>query len=172
MNKTTQIVIAIVAVIALVGSYFYPQNTNTTIDRVTAVSTAGVTNSTAKIATIVISPVSTSATSSYIYNADGTDREIESLFAACTGLNTDTDQRDTSFTLSAATTSVTGKGLNGNANKSSVTVATSTTYGYAIDTSSTFVAVDRIWASGTYLALNWAATTTAACTSGVHYLSL
>ncbi len=165
MNK---IIYTIAGLIVLVAVFFVGQSASNNAS-VQGVSSVGATNSTAKLASITIAPLTIAATSTSILNADATDRAVTSAFAFCTGVtnqpavNTWTLQAATSSTL-VVTPPTSNYAMN-------LTVATTTTVVLA---SSTAISNDifRIWPSGTYMIFASNATNTAACTIGLHYLSL
>lgn len=142
------------------------------------VSTVGATNNTAKLATITMAPLTAGATTTSLFNGDGTDREVTSSVIACTSVGTSqtftTGSGLASWTLQAATTSVSGLGLNGNTNyAANLTLATSSAWYYQASTTETVpIYVGRVWPTQTYLSFGFNATNTAACTVGVHYINL
>ena len=141
-------------------------------------SSAGVTNSTARIASIVWAPATASATSTYLYNGDSTDRIIESSFISCSGVGTSqtylTGAGLSALTFNAATSSAGSvTGLNGNTNYTYTgTVATSSANVFIASTTDPLLGgLGRIWPAGSYLVWNANATNTATCVVGVHHLS-
>ena len=141
-------------------------------------SPVGTTNNTAKIASVVISPTSLSATSSSILNTDGIDRVVTSSIGVCTSLTLASSSAGlaaTTLTFQAATTSVANTGLQGNANYAAYdTVATSTPFGYVASTTPNMTGLAMIWPTNTYLTFlfNELVNTGASCTVAVHYLAL
>lgn len=179
MNKfsLTILLIVVLAVGIIGGHSFWPQ-----VRLSTAVSPAGSSNSTAKIASISIAPLTAAATSTSILNTDGTDRGVTSVDVLCTGLGTSNPFTTgntggatiAGLVLQTGTTSVANQGLQANTSLySSTTIATSTTYGYvSTSTEGVIQTVSRIWPTNTYLTFQFNATSTGACTAAAKYLSL
>lgn len=174
-NKLTFAIVGIL-VLAVVGGYFYPKvNTN-----LKGTSSAGVSNSSAKVASITIAPLTASATTSSITNTDGTDREITDGFVTCQSVGSSrtylTGAGLTSggwgLVMSTSSSAVDAK-VNANyaINFSSISTTTTRVYS-ATSTEGVLTYVSRIWPNGTKLNMTFNATNTAACTIGVHYLSL
>lgn len=163
---------ALVIAGAIYGAYQYPQ-----IQQV-AGSPAGTTFNSAKIASVNITPLTGTATSSSILNTDASARWIDSFgFAGCTGANTSYTYPNTSGTglanllIQVATTSISGQGLQGNTNYAlNMTVPTSSAV-YVQNSSTTPASNAGYWAPGTYLTFTTNATNTAACVFEVDYLA-
>lgn len=145
---------------------------------VRGVSSDGVTNSTSKIATITLSPATASATTTSLYNGDGTDRVITSSMVSCTSVGTSktylTGAALASFTLQMSTsTSATGNAMSNTNYAANLTISTSSPWTYtSSSTDPVLGSMSRIWPTNTYLNPTFNATNTAVCTLGVHYLSL
>lgn len=155
-------------------------------DKVGGVSSVGVSNSTSRIASITMAPLTGAATTSSILNDSGTDRIITNTFGFCSSVgrsetfltgNTAGGTFITSagWVLSGATTTVANQGLQGNANFGSNGISFSTTspavtaYN-ASSTEGVLQFVSRIWPVNTYYTFLFNATNTAACTVGVNYI--
>lgn len=159
---------------ALYGAYLYPQASQL------VGSSAGTTFSTAKIATVVMSPsaAGANATTSSILNTDASDRKIETFVADCSGVgtsqavNTGGGLASAGFIVSAATTSTSVPTVVTNTNALTLPISTSTPDSYNIvGNATTTVALNRVWASGSYLTFQFNATNTASCIIGVNYLA-
>lgn len=140
-------------------------------------SPAGTTFNNAKIAAVDITPSSVSATSSQILNTDSSNRYIESIGSACTGVGPALGLAlaNNGWALQAATTSVAGLGLAGNTNLAgNLPISTSTQFAYAasstVSSGNTSSSDLWIWPSNTYLSFLYTATNTAACIAKVSYL--
>lgn len=175
----TQKSIAILGLIVLLGvlygAYQFPVAQQYTT---TGVSTGTTTNTSAKRYTVTIAPLSATTTS--LYNSDGTDRGIIDVVALCTGVGTSQNFTDGAGLLSnawnvkAATTSTANNGLQGNtSNIFKINLATTTPTQYGATSTTPFPTdVTRIWPAGTYLTFWFSATNTAACTVGADAMSL
>lgn len=177
MNTTALKYIAgIIVVLAIIGAYVYPKSTTTTVVR--GVSGTAVTNSSARIATITMAPLLDAGTSTTILNTDGTDRAITSSVAYCTSVGTSRTYLTGATGLSNLIVNMsTSSSASGNAGSntnyaSSLTIATTSVTAYTASSTEGATIYGRIWPTGTYLALTFNATNTAACTVGVYYLSL
>lgn len=181
MTNTTKIiagvVVGIVAIAAIAGSYFYPQAINVTrVEQVGSVSDVGTVNSSARLASVVMEPATASATTTAVYN-NGPDRFIESSFVACTGVGTSktplTGAGLAQLQITLATSTSLLKSTAGYNSASILTVATSSPYLYqASTTASSIGTVGLIWPASTYMNFGFNATNTANCTVGVHYLNM
>lgn len=176
MKNTTNILL-VVAIIAIAGLYFIVRTNNL----VQGVSTGGSISNSAKIAAISSVPSTATATSTSLFNGDGTDRGIIDSFAFCTNTGTSktylTGAGLLAWVVQMATSSTDGSGttgLQGNTNYvSNNTISTSSPWSYNATTTNPVLGdVTRIWPAGTYLNVVYNATNTASCTSGVRYLSL
>lgn len=173
--KNTYIISAIVLtfVIACFGLLYPKYDASLTASGTS--STSGVTNNSAKIASITMAL--SSATSSSILNTDATDRIVESGFYSCDNLTTVlapyTGGGFAALSFEAATTSAAASSATAVTNANAAfksTVATSSSFGFVA--SSTYAAAfPRVWATGSYMTFWSNATTTASCTIGLHYIS-
>lgn len=175
MSTFTKSVIALVLAgvigVAIYGAYQYPKALQSLS------SATGSTFSTAKIAAIVISPTTSSATSSSLYNGDASTRYITDSFVACSTVGTSytayTGVGLASWLWRMATTSTNAPILLANTNyAANITVGTTTVDGNytASTTEGVLTGYSRIWPSATYLTIQPNATNTATCVVGVHYL--
>lgn len=142
-------------------------------------SAAGTTFNSAKVAQVNMSPSTASATTTSLQNTDGSDRWVTDSFVNCTGDSTSktflTGTGLAALTLKTATTSVANLGLQGStAYATNITVSTSTNFTYNASTTPSVAigtgAVAYLWKAGSYLTFLFNATSSAACTVGVHYL--
>ncbi len=168
MNKTSATIGAIVCILIglAVGYAISPKLSGF---QALGGSAAGTTFSTAKVAQINVSPLT--ATTTNVYNSDDSSRIIESGFAYCNTVGASTGN-SVPLTLVAATGTTAGTAaLNANTNYAfNVTIGTSTAV--TSNASSTYGSpIFQIWPSGTYMNFYFAATNTAACTVGVHYVA-
>ncbi len=179
MNKKNTLVGAIVVLLVGIGAFLFGSNQdNGVVGQI--YSPVGTTNSTAKFYSIDAAPATAAATSTSLFNTDSTDRGIQDLTVMCTSVGTSqtfltgAGLLSNGFNVKAATTSVTSTGLQGNtANIFLATIATTTPYQYVASSTTPFPTdVTRIWPTGTYLTFAFSATNTAACTVGVHAISL
>lgn len=178
MNKT---LIAVGGVALVIVGFFVGYKSNVEVRYVEpigqAVSTAGVSNTSAKIASITVAPALTAGTTTSIYNGSGVDRFIQNSFVACTGVGSSltylTGAGLAAWTVQMSTSS-SAVDAKTNANyASNITIATSSAWSYtASSTKGVLGDVSGIWPSATYLNITFNATNTAACTVGTSYLSL
>jgi hypothetical protein len=133
-------------------------------------SPAGTTFNTAKTAMIVFSPISDTASTTSIFNAEANDRIIKQVQFSCTGANFTAATSLAQVTLSAATTAVSSLGLQANPRVAlSNTLATSTSEVWTATT--TTATPNRRWNSGSYLTFATNATSTGlSCVIGVDYI--
>ena len=141
-------------------------------------SSTGTTFNTAKVAAVVMSPTTSSATSTSILNTDASDRIILDNFVSCAGATTTAFGADSlglaTWKWGAATTSGAAPQpsiLNSVNAAMNINVATGTYDAYTA--SSTYTAVyTRRWAAGSYLTFQTNGTTTPSlsCVAGVHYI--
>lgn len=180
MSDTTKFyVVAAIAVVAIIGAYFYPK-----FPAILSGSTAGSTFGSAKFAGIAVNLAApgANATSSSLYNNDSGDRYISSIKAGCEGVGSSNTAYSgaglAALTLSVATSSTAAPATNGNAIKvggGTVTLGTSTPF-FAVSTSTIgtsggIPAFYFVWNTGTYLTFTTNATNTALCTFGVDYFA-
>lgn len=167
--------VVVIAIIVAVITYIGHENV------AGGVSSAGASNSTAKLASVTMAPALAAGTTTGILNTDGTDRQIIDSFVSCTNTGSSLPYLTglTSGSLSAwgvamSTSTGTGVGLGGNLNyASNLTIATTSPWAYTASTTlGVGGVVGLIWPTNTYLNIVFNATNTAACTVGVHYLSL
>ncbi len=139
-----------------------------------ATSPSGTTFNSAKVAEIVWTPTTNAASSTSILNTDSFARIITDNFTECSPFGTSAANNDIAILqIKGATTSISGQGLQGNANYiASTTLATTAPDTYiASSTEGTIFGTSRIWPSNTYLTFTANATSsTASCVTGVHYL--
>lgn len=163
---------AVVISLAIVGGYFYPK-----FELIAVGSPAGTTFTTAKVGQIDISPSTAAATTTSVLNNDASDRYVTNVFAACGSVGTSrtflTGAGLAAWALQAATTSISGQGLQGNTNyivngNLSTSTADLFTMGTSTGLSSSYL---TRWAAGSYMTFLFNATNTAACTVGVNYLA-
>jgi hypothetical protein len=178
MNKTI-IVGAIAFILAGFGiGYGVFGNKVTVIETIgQAVSSAGVSNTTARIASVTVAPALTAGTTTSIYNGSGVDRLVQDSFVACTGVGTSqtylTGAGLAAWTLQMSTSSSALDAKTNTNYVANITVATSSAWSYvASSTEGVLQYVSRIWPTATYLNITFNATNTAACTVGASYLSL
>ena len=179
MNKSNffKVIGGGVLVLAIIGAYLYPKQIKPTVG---AVSPVGNTNASRRIATIVMVPLTSAATTTAILNGDSQDRAVTDEFAYCTGVGTSNAWSAagsggalTALLLQMSTSTASGNAGSNTNFTANLTVATATPFVYV---SSTTVPapndVGRYWPSNTYLNITFNATNTANCTVGVSYLSL
>lgn len=184
MTSKTKLVIGLVyfvIAVAIFGAYYFPQVKS---QMVGAVSSAGTTNSSRSIASIAVTPLLGSATTTYLLNNGASDRAITSNDVMCTGVGTSntflTGTGLANWILQGATTTAAGQaagtGLGGNTNyainDTLSTTSASANYFAASSTEGVLQYTSRIWPVNTYLALNFNATNTAACTIVTNYIAL
>lgn len=170
-SKIITVVAYVVVVLAVIGAYFYPKFEGA----VQGVSVVGTSNSSAKIASQTMAPATAAATTTSILNMDATDRSISSSFAYCTGTgNSQTYLSGAGLAALTVQLSTSSAAQDAKANTNYAgSFAVSTSSAWALG-STTWAINDmsRDWPTGTYLNITFNATNTAACTAGVHYLSL
>jgi hypothetical protein len=177
MNKSIIGAVALVLVGFAVG-YGVFGNKVTVIEQIgQAVSVAGVTNSTARLASVVAAPPTTAtATTTSLYNGDGVDRAITDAFAYCTGVGTSrtylTGAGLAALTVQMSTSTIAGDAKRNTNYPATFTVATSSAWAWENYLGTSATDMNLVWPSATYLNITFNATNTAACTIGVHYLSL
>lgn len=176
MNRALKLIIAVAVALALgvVAGYFLAHQDSD----VATFSPTGTTNTSAKIASKVISLSSESGTSTSIYNNSGFDWGIESSFAVCNEVGTSRTAYSgaglAALLMRGATTSTEAPAVVSNANYgSNITVSTSTPISYnASSTEGVIAGTSRIVENGKYFTFFSNATNTASCTVGIHYLNL
>lgn len=174
-NMKNKIVFAVIAAIAVLIIGFVISSSS---ENVKGVSSAGVTNTSAKLYTASLVPSTDTATTTSLYNSDSTDRAIVSTVGYCSSVGTSktflTGTGLASWLVQLATSSVGNLGLQGNTNyAASLTLSTSSPWVFVSSTTEPVLnAVGRTWPSGTYLNITFNATNTAACTIGVNTVSL
>jgi len=169
-NKNLTIAVFIIGLIAI-GAYFYPK-VNQMMKTGSAV---GTTFNSAKVAAINMTISTGTATSSSLYNSDGSDRYIIDAFSVCSGVATSytayTGTGLASLNWKMATTSTSAPAILTNTNYvANMNMATTTSVAMASSTVGDLATGNRTWAAGTYLTIQPNATNTAACTAGVHYI--
>lgn len=173
MTTATKIFLSLLIVIAgvaIYGAYQYP------VQVANFASTAGTTFSNAKIAAVVMTPSSATATSSSVYNSDSSDRIIDSAFVSCYPASgsvfAQTGAGLANWIWTAATSSTAAPATLANTNYAlNAPVATSTTNDSYVATSTYQNTITRRWAAGSYLTFQPNATSSTAtnCTVGVYY---
>ncbi len=179
MNTTTKIVAGIILVLALIGAYYFPQSTMTT-QTIGAISAVGTTNSSQRLATVVLALSTTLGTTTGITNTDSQDRAIQNSYAYCTGIGTSNawNVGGTGGALAALLIQMSTSTASGNAGSntnfaSNLTVATATPFVFVSSTTvPTPNDVGRYWPAGTVLNVTANATNTGTCVIGINYLSL
>lgn len=186
MKTSTKIIVGAVIVLALFGAFGLGWYLHQNHELVGAVSPAGTTNSTPRIAQITFAPSTGNATSTSMLNTDANDRVISTVDESCVGLGvsqtgwTGAGLLSLGLIFTASTSSVPTPVNNGtlaNTNyvlDNSNTIATTTPALYFI-ASSTPGAIGnnptfRIWNAGSYLTIQANATNTASCQIRVGYL--
>lgn len=175
MNKLIIGLGLVVAIAIGVGGYFFP-HVPKTLGVASPVNTSFTDN---KRAAIAWTPSTNAATTSSLLNTDGADRIVSSIDYTCSGLtSTNTKLTSTGWNFSAATTSISGQGLQGNVNYTlNTSIATTTTELFissttpGITTSSGASDWVRRWANGTYMTFTANASSTATCVVSVVYIS-
>lgn len=169
MNKIIFGLIVLVGVIAI-GGYYYPEYV------VKAGNPSGATFNTAKTAMIVWTPSTTAATTTSLFNGDGSDRAIKQVQYECTSLAAVNNPNFISlgWAFTAATTSVSQTGgLMGNTNyilNTSVATTVPNLFVSSTTPGAIGTAINRIWPNGTYLTFAANASSTATCIIGVDYI--
>ncbi len=166
MTTLQKVAVGLVVAPAIVGGYFFPGAVQ---NQIAGTSPAGSTFSSAKIAAINYTTSTSAASSTSLLNTDANDRYITDEFIACYGV------KGQGITITAATTSVSSLGLQGNPNLVTNifgTTTTSSTFFYvASSTESAPTYTGRLWAAGSYLTFVASSTNAGICTVGVHYLA-
>lgn len=171
----TKLIVSVLVILAIAGGYIYPKYS------ASFGSSTGATFGDAKVAAIVMTPASASATSSSILNTDASDRFITDAFVVCSAVGnvftavTGAGLTSAGWLWKAATSSTASpaniQGFTSADLAMSVSVAT-TTAADAYTATSTFTQVyNQRWKTNTYMTFQPNATSsTAVCTVGVHYL--
>lgn len=171
--KNIKFIIGAIVAIAIVGAYFFPKSTHTTVLQAGAV---GDTNSTQRIAQIVMDMTTTTPAS--ILNGDATDRIITSIDYYLASLTSVTSNgsglANFTFLLSTSTNVYTAASANYLLN---TTVATTTAQLFVASTTpgntalATLAGVNtRVWKAGTYLNVFANGTSTATGTIKISYI--
>lgn len=140
-------------------------------------SPVGSTFNTAKVAASVMAPATASATSTSLLNSDASDRYILDVFANCASVGTSQTYLTgagltTAGWLLIVSTSSASTQTAPNANAWGLSIATTTPNSFNITGAATTTpAINRVWATGSYLQFTFNATNTASCIPGVHYLA-
>lgn len=170
---------AVVGALAGIVAFFNVSPFRTVVEQL-AGSSVGSSFTTAKIASVNITPLTAGATSTSILNTDASARWAYGYtIADCTGLSSSYTYPNTNATalanllLQVATTSIANLGLQGNTNYFANLVVSTSTYAGQFSNSSTTTApvMAGYWPSGTYLTFTFNATNTAACTVAAYYLA-
>lgn len=178
MNDSLRLLALVIIGGLIAGSIVAKFSSNTVVNTALGNSSAGTTFNTQKIANIVWA-LSSSATTTSIVNSDASDRVIEQVQYYCSGIGTS----KTAFTgtglaaliFTAATTSASAPASISTTNAFlNTTIATSSTELFVASTTPglTSTAINRVWASGSYITFSTNATNTASCTIGVTYMGL
>ncbi len=172
MKNLTNILLSVLIVLC-VGLYFKSPSSYS----VQGISSSGVTNTTAKLYTITVAPSTDSATTSSLFNNDGTDRMVIQSVAGCTGVGTSqtylTGTGLASFKFQMSTSSISVDAKSNTNYASNIVVATSSAWAETASTTLGAIgAVSLVWPTQTYLNITSNATNTAACTVGVSTISL
>lgn len=181
MNNILKTLGGVLVILAIAGAYSYPESK--TIPLVEQGETLGLstgtTFNTMKLASIVFTPATGSATSTSILNTDSSDRKIQNFFYDCSSVGTSF----TAYTggglvsdgviFSFATTSTAAPATPQTTNAINLRVATTTPDSYnTIGTATTTpTALQRVWAAGSYGTISSNATNTASCVVGVTYFA-
>lgn len=182
MNKNIYF-IGVIAIIAIIGSYFYPKSVTTTVEKTIVGSAVGTTFNTAKVAQINFSPATAAATSTSILNSDDSARWVTDSFSYCSGVGTSKVAYSggglANLIFQAATTSTSNPNTVTNTNAvMNITISTTTTGGFSSNATTTATTTGayglypgyQYWSSGSYMTFWSNATNTAACTVGVKYV--
>lgn len=187
MNTTKNIGYGIAGIVVLVIVFLFGKSFSgtTMVSQYAGSSAVGTTNSTARIATIVMSPTAPGATTTSILNGDANDRVIQAATYACTGVGnvltayTGAGLTSLGWVITAATTSTAAPASLGNTNYVFDTTngipTTTPALSYLASTTPGLTAANtgnRVWPAGSYLTFSSNATTTAICTVGVPYLAM
>lgn len=175
MSKSTKILIGLVAVVAIIGGYYFPK-----LDFTAGSSPAGSSFNTANIAAVVVdlSAPGANATSTSLLNSDANDRFITGFRVGCNGVGTSrtayTGAGLSALTLTIGTsTTAAPASFVGFANvATNFTLGTSTPV-LVVASSTTQTATSSLaarWSAGSYVTFTTNATNTAVCTFGVDYL--
>ena len=157
-----------------IGGYFFPRLSEAPI---LGSSKVGTQFGVQRMATVVFSP--TTATTTSLFNSDVNERYITDVVFYCDNLGssrtllTGVGLLSAGFTFSAATTSNSTSGLQGNTNfVLNTSVATTTFQNYVASSTPglTGTAVNRFWPAGTFLTYVANATNTAVCTINTDYI--
>ncbi len=172
MPTYLKIIGALVVVAAIAGAYLYPQ-ASTIVG-----SSTGSTFSTAKVASIVMAPISNTSTSTSILNADASNRLVLDAGVVCpsglTNMFAGNALGVATFNWYAATSAVAAPTVSiagATFAAMNITVATSSPAG-ATATSTYTNTYARIWNAGSYMVFQTNATSSGAiCVPYVHYLA-
>lgn len=169
--NTKNIILGVVLAILVAGGYFFPQAPQTIVG---TSSPAGTTFGNQKVASVVMAPATSAASSTSLLNTDSFDRIVTNSFVSCNTIGTSqtylTGAGLATWTLTAATTSGASQTGNTNYAVNINPVATSSAYGFtATSTEGVIPAVSRIWPAGTYMTYTFNATNTAVCIVGSNY---
>lgn len=166
----------IVAVVAIIGGYFYPGGSSTIVNSFGAASPTGSTFNNAKIAMATVDLSAVAGTSTAILNGDVSDRIVsEGLFDCNTvgtsrTFSTGAGLSALTFTISTSSSATNNTNVNTNYILQTDVATTSTELYSASGTPGlTGTAAIRRWATGSYLIIGSNATNTANCTIGVKY---
>jgi len=169
----------ITGIVALLVGFTIGYEIHTSPVMVQGISSVGATNTTNKISSVAMVPLTAAATTTSILSPFPTDVVVTSSFAFCSGLGTSFafpsgSAGIASLLVQAATTSTGGGGLLGNTNYAvNLTISTTTLNSFvASSTEAAPNAVGRIWPVSTYMSWVFNATNTAACTVGVNVIAL
>lgn len=169
----------IVAVIVIVGAYYFPKYKQSAPLQVAGTSPSGSTFLNAKFAGIAMNLASpgTNGTSSSILNTDANDRYVHDFKVGCEGVGTSktaytgTGLANLQIAIGTTTTAAPATFLSFAAITTGANISTSTV-NFEVASSTTLVATSSlaaIWPANTYMTFFWNATNTAACTVGVGY---
>ena len=168
--KKIYIAIAIVFVVAVFG-LFYPKVKGS----FGAVSSSGAYNSMTSWSSITLTPSSNAATTTSILNSGASDRAILGSYTMCTSeVAVGLPLTSGAWAMTAATTSTSSLGLQGNTNYiANITIATTTGTTFVASTTEGVIANwSRIWPVNTYLTFALNASSTASCSFGVEWMPL
>ena len=183
MKTSTKIAIGVVVLVIV--AFFVGRLSVVNRSLVGAVSPAGTTNLTPRVASIVFQPLTAGATSTSVYNGDVNDRIISSVDEGCTTISDSrtpfTGASEVVLAITAATTSANApqaalSSLNTNYVLDATNLIATTTpaiYFLASSTpgyTATVGGMDRIWLAGSYLTFSANATNTMSCVMRVGYL--
>jgi hypothetical protein len=174
------IVVGVVAVAAALGAvaFFGFSPFMKTVVQQFGTVTAGTTFNTAKVASVDMIPISSSATSSSVYNGDANDRVVTDAFVSCYATTSTAFAQNgaglANWTWLAATTSGSAPATLTNTNYvMNLNVATSSTDDSYAATSTYTPHIWQRWKAGSYITFqpNGTTTNTVSCNVGVHYLA-